>query len=209
MQCFGYTGAFRITTEMLHTMKRQIYRTLILIFWYQKMIFWYQKMIFWYQKTNFWYRKLCEFLISENHFLISENQFLISENHFLISEINFWYQKMPRFPDIGNSKLFFDIRKCHEFLISKIIFWYQKRISDIGKSWHFLISEYNFWYQKLFSDIRKSKFPLVFAKINRYLILFVMTSIMICIQHLRHKFIIKKENSPKYRFWISAKLRIP
>ena len=31
-----------------------------------------------------------------------------------------------------------------------------------------------FWYQKLFSDIRKSKFPLVFAKINRYFIMFLV-----------------------------------
>ena len=38
-------------------------RTLLLIFWYQKMIFLYQKM--------------CEYLTSENDFLISENQFLI------------------------------------------------------------------------------------------------------------------------------------
>ena len=123
---------------------------------------------------------MCEFLISENNFLISENQF-------------FWYQK-----------LFSDIGKCHDFLISEIIFGYQKMISDIRQSWHFLISGNNFWYQKLFlisenrgifryqkiiSDIRKidflisenyfliSKihtFPLVFAKINRYFIMFVV-----------------------------------
>ena len=121
-------------------------RTLMLIFWYQKMISWYQKM--------------CEFLISENHFLITE--------------VIFCYQKMPRFCDIRNY-----------FLISKIIFsyqkmprfWYQKLFSDIRK-W-FLISENRgiFWYHKITSDIRnirKSKFPLVFAKINRYFIMFVV-----------------------------------
>ena len=109
-------------------------RTLILIFWYQKMIFWYQKLI---SDISFWYQKMCEFLISENHFLISGNQFLISENDFLISEIIFWYQK-----------LFSDIRKCHDFLISEIIFWYQKLFSEIRNS-DFLISENDFWYQKI------------------------------------------------------------
>ena len=43
-------------------------RTLMLIFWYQKMNFWYQKseihfwyqeIIFWYQKINFWAQKMC------------------------------------------------------------------------------------------------------------------------------------------------------
>ena len=115
-------------------------RTLMLIFWYQKMIFWYQKLIsyirkyfsyirksisdirkcvnFWYQKTIFWYQKII-----------------------------FWHQK-----------LLSDIRKCHDFLISEIVSWYQKLFSDIRN--YFLISEYqNF---------------LVFAKINRYFIMFVV-----------------------------------
>ena len=96
----------------------------------------------------FWYQKMCEFLISENATI-------------------FWYQK-----------LFSDIRNY--FLISEnaTIFWYQKLFSDIRKSIrnYFLISENNFWYQKIvaFSDIRKSKFPLVFAKINRYFMMFVV-----------------------------------
>ena len=91
-------------------------RTLMLIFWYQKIIFWYQKLISDIRKC-------------QNHFLISENV---------------------------------------------MIFWYQKLFSDIRK--FFFISENAtiFWYQKLFSDIRKSKFPLVFAKMNRYFIMFVV-----------------------------------
>ena len=116
-----------------------------------------------------------DFLISEiNHFLISGNdqfliqkmcEFVISENDFLISEnaTLFWYQNF--FSDIRN--YFSDIK--NHFLIPEkaTIFWYQKTISDIRKSCNFLISENNFWYQKLFSDIRKSKFPLVFAKMNK------------------------------------------
>ena len=98
----------------------------------------------------FWYQKMCEFLI------------------------NFWYQKII----LLYLKLFSDIRKCHDFLVSEIIFWYQKIISDIRKSIrnYFLRSEKNFWYQKIaaFSDVRKSKFALVFAKINRYFMVFVV-----------------------------------
>ena len=56
-----------------------------------------------------------------------------------------------------------DIRNY--FVISEIILWYLKL---------FFISENAmiFWYQKLFPDIRK--FPLVFAKMNRYFIMFVV-----------------------------------
>ena len=100
--------------------------------------------------------------MSENYFLISENQFLISENDFLISEIIFWYQKL--FSDNRKSALK-SYSARNYFLISE---------NDFGYQWYFRISGNNFWYQKLFSDIRKSKFPLVFAKINRYLIMFAV-----------------------------------
>ena len=111
-------------------------RTLMLIFWYQKMVFWYQKLISVIRKSfsdirksisdirkcvNFWYQKT--------------PRFSDIKNYFLMSEIIFWYQKF----------LFFYIRNS-DFLISEKIsdirknFWYQKIEFLISEN-HFLISE--------------------------------------------------------------------
>ena len=91
-------------------------RTLMLIFWYQKMIFWYQK-----------------FLISENHFLMSENQFLIPENVWIFYIRKSFSDIRKSISDIRIS--FSDIRNY--FLISEnvTIFWYQKFwFSDIREN---------------------------------------------------------------------------
>ena len=100
-------------------------RTLMLIFWHQKIIFWYQKIIFdirksisnvknhflisennlWYKKvTIFWYQKLTSDI--RNYFLISENAIIFcyqkSKIIFWYQKNIFWYQKMSRFTDIRN-----------------------------------------------------------------------------------------------------------
>ena len=73
-------------------------RTLMPVFWYQKMIFWYQKFDFLISEIIFWYQKIG---ISD-----IKKYFLISEN---------------RISDIRNTWIS-DIKKSYIFLI----FWYQK-----------------------------------------------------------------------------------
>ena len=121
-------------------------RTLMLIFWYQKMIFWYQKRIFWYQKLIFWYQKL----ISD----IRKSDFSYQKiiGNFWCQKIIFWYQKLISDQKMGAnfyiriSCIFWKQKII--FLLSENIFWYQKLFSDVRNS-DFFISENNFWYQKI------------------------------------------------------------
>ena len=120
-------------------------RTLMPIFWYQKMIFYIRNSIFWYQKLFSDIRK-SEFLISENTWISDmrkwfsdiRNWFLIWENDFLISEIcaDFLISELDFLISENHFLIWFsDIRKSYEFLISE-------------NKLEFLISENNLWYQK-------------------------------------------------------------
>ena len=146
-------------------------RTLMPIFWYQKMIFWYQKfdfliseIILWYQKIgisdirkymNFWYQKILPI--------------------FWYQKMIFWYQKLisdigKSFSDIRNSCWFSDIRKwCSDIRnwFSDIRNWFFDKNHFLISQNHFLISEkrtnfwyqiisWKFWYQKIISDISNS-----------------------------------------------------
>ena len=137
-------------------------RTLVLIFWYQKIIFWYQKLICDIRKS-----------FSDIRKSFSDIRKSLSD---IRKCVNFWYQKL--ISDIRKS--FSDIRKQVRFLYKKFMYFLISKIrfSDIRNYFlisenYFLISEIPiFWFQKIISDLEVKRKSRVF--------LFVCLFVFVC-----------------------------